>query len=1044
MPGRCVGPSRSGRAARRPWGKRRVAGTSRGCGARRQARSSVGETRCVGAERLQDRRRPRGRRRAVQTAGPARADEAAGTPGVVGSSEAASDPGAVWVNGAVRQPEVVGPAGSVWVTRSGEDESDDRSPRVCERKGRPGSVGHESILELWLKVQAMRAASGCGQGSRVELHPMPAGEGPVERGVPGRSSWVETSRCGLTGPWVKGQARAFPRAAVLSTAGRLGAGGQRASCVCGQGQAGRVPPFVGAAGATEKRSGVAPHLLERGQAAGVPKAGGGPGPWGKGQPEGVSEAAVWERGCGGTPGLWGRGPLGQVPGALAQEATCGDTPGLWGRGQAMGVPDTVGVPRVGEEEAASVGAQGTWAGRQDEAVGSGGIPGWWGTGQPTGMPCAVEEEACCGSDLGLRGRGRAVWVETGSGGGPEPWGALRTGELSSPGGQEAGSGGAPGLWNMEQAAAVSRALGRDTGLWGGEQPEVAQAAVVSGAMGEETSSGGVAGLWEREQALGVPPAAPGLVGGEVYSGDVWERGQATGEQEASCGDGSCPCGGRRAREGSETAVGVPRHRCATAGGCAALGVPATVPAAVWAADPAWQEGSSRHGPSLWRMAQAAARPPVSGGPVEREPGSGAFLGSWGRRQAVGVPVVPEVLGLVGETGSEDVPRCWRRRQSDRVPMATEGPAAPGTPGALEAETESGGLSDLLGRRPTTGIPAMAGLAPAGGVPVAPRTPGPVQEEAGCGGYSGLWGRRENVEGRADAKGPTRVGVPTSARLLGPKGEKTGSGGISCLLGGRQAAGVPLAVGAEVLSGCVLDTLGRRETAEVPAVALGVPVASGVPGSTVGCASSEGSLGMWRRRPATEMPTAAGVPGPVVGEMASEGVSSLWGRRHSGAAPGTVRGSLPVGVLAAVGVPTAGRAPAAVWVTASTAEEAGVDVSDLIVGRTQATEGVGPSQEGAQGRAGRSRAGGVAPSCGRGAGLWSCPGPVGEESAWESVLGASGTSTAVGGPLVSRDRFRDGLQQNGGRQVGGVCGLRVRGRGLGETYVGEDRLRGPVQ
>nr|XP_008269078.2 LOW QUALITY PROTEIN: uncharacterized protein LOC103351483 [Oryctolagus cuniculus] len=263
MPGRCVGPSRSGRAARRPWGKRRVAGTSRGCGARRQARSSVGETRCVGAERLQDRRRPRGRRRAVQTAGPARADEAAGTPGVVGSSEAASDPGAVWVNGAVRQPEVVGPAGSVWVTRSGEDESDDRSPRVCERKGRPGSVRHESILELWLKVQAMRAASGCGQGSRVELHPMPAGEGPVERGVPGRSSWVETSRCGLTGPWVKGQARAFPRAAVPSTAGRLGAGGQRASCVCGQGQAGTVPPLWVLLGLQRRVLGL-PHTCWRG------------------------------------------------------------------------------------------------------------------------------------------------------------------------------------------------------------------------------------------------------------------------------------------------------------------------------------------------------------------------------------------------------------------------------------------------------------------------------------------------------------------------------------------------------------------------------------------------------------------------------------------------------------------------------------------------------------------------------------------------------------------------------------------------------------
>ncbi|ELV12264.1 hypothetical protein TREES_T100003556 [Tupaia chinensis] len=71
----------------------------------------------------------------------------------------------------------------------------------------------------------MRAASGCGEGSRVELLPVPAGEGPVERGVPGRASWVETSRGGLTGPWVKGQGRPLDRAPGGPAAVGLGPAG---------------------------------------------------------------------------------------------------------------------------------------------------------------------------------------------------------------------------------------------------------------------------------------------------------------------------------------------------------------------------------------------------------------------------------------------------------------------------------------------------------------------------------------------------------------------------------------------------------------------------------------------------------------------------------------------------------------------------------------------------------------------------------------------------------------------------------------------------
>ena len=140
-PGRCVGPSRSGRGVRRPW-KRRGAGTSRGRGGRRRARSSVRGTRCVSAERLQDCRRPWGRRPVAGTAQAAGANEAGGTPATAGSMEAARDLGTVWVNGAVGEPQVVGPVGSVWVTGTGEEEETSyRSPRGCERKGCPGSTG---------------------------------------------------------------------------------------------------------------------------------------------------------------------------------------------------------------------------------------------------------------------------------------------------------------------------------------------------------------------------------------------------------------------------------------------------------------------------------------------------------------------------------------------------------------------------------------------------------------------------------------------------------------------------------------------------------------------------------------------------------------------------------------------------------------------------------------------------------------------------------------------------------------------------------------
>uniref|UniRef100_A0A8C5XTE8 Uncharacterized protein n=1 Tax=Microcebus murinus TaxID=30608 RepID=A0A8C5XTE8_MICMU len=1101
LPGRCVGPSRSRRGVRRPWGKRWSVGTFRGRRARRRARASVWETRCVSAERLQGCRRPWGRRQTAETADASRENEASGTPGIAGLLEAARDPGAVWVNGAVGEPEVVGPTGAVWVTGSGEEETEDRSPPGCERKGRPGSLGHESILQLWLKVQAMRVASGCGERSRVELHP--TGEGPVERGVPGRASWVETSCGGVTGPWVKGQARVFPQASGLSTAMGLGEDYERTSGFCGQGQAGRVPPPVDVPGAAETSSGIASHLLGRGQAVGVPGDvqeigyGVAPGPWGKGQTNGVPGAMWWpgamgvpravegEMGCGGAPRLSGRGQSVQQP--LAQEAVCGDTPSLWGRGQAAGVPDAVG------EEPTSVGTPGIWQRREAvEEIGSGGIPGQWDIGQPAGVPCATEQEARCGGDPGFREKGQAVWVETGSGGDPGSW---RAAELSGPSEQEEGFRGTPGLLGIEQAMGVARALGKEetgcvSGLWRTGQPvEVSQAVVVPGVMGEETSCGGVPGLWDRRRALGGPPAVtvPGLAGEETRSGNVrslWERRQAMGEQgalvppalgvpgpgaqEAGYRGVSCLCGRRQAVGLSETvgvpkAADVPKHRCAPAGVPTGVCVPGSgkVPATVWVSGPVCQESSSRAVLNLWDRVCAADIPMASGRPLAPEElwpvgedgDSGAFPGPWGGRQAIAVPMAPEVPGLVGEeTGSGGVPGLWGRRQSVRAPVATEVLTAPRVLGPLVVETGSGGFSGSSGRRQT-----------ADGAPVAPRVSRLVQEETGSGSVSGLWWERERVRGPTDALGPEKMGVPTSARMPRPMVEKTDSGGISGLLGSRQTPGVSMAVGLpgslreETLSGGLLGLSGRAETAGMP-VAARVPMAMGMPmasGLRVGDTSSEdGGSGIWGRRPATEVPTAARAPRPVEGDVGSEGISGLWRRRHSGAGPEAARVPLPLGVLAAVGVPVAGRVPAAVWVTGSTGAEVDVGVSGLTVVRRQSTEGVGASEEETGGRsilgqAGRSQAMGVSHTCAHGTGLWNYPRSVGEETACENVPGVSGIRTAVEVLPVPREErglghFRDHPHQSGGRQTGGMSVVRVRGNSWGENSVGEDRLRGTFQ
>lgn len=1020
--GRCVGPSRPGRGRGRPWGRRCAAGTSRGRGAGRRPPPAAWETRCVSADRLRDWRRPRGRRGEARASG-ANEPAAGGTPGAAGPAEAAGDPGAVWVDGAVGEPQVVGPIGSVWVTGAGREEEGalDDSPRGCERKGRPGSAGHESILELWLKVRAMRAASGRGEGSRVELHPVPAGEGPVERGVPGRASWVETSRAGLTGPWVKGQARAAPGTPGGSAAVGLGAACAMASGSCGQGQAtGLLPGSVPVALGTS--SGIIPYLLRRGQALGVPGA--------MGWPEAVQRVV----GCGAAPDLWDRGQRAQVPGALAREAVCGDTAGLWGRGQAARMPDAVGAHRGVEEEAASGGALGMWQRRQTvEGMGSGGVPGIWGVGQPVGVPCAMEEETRCEGDPGFRERGQGVWVETGSRGDRGPWAAAQTAEVSGLDEQEVGPGGAPGLWGIGPGMGVPPTLGKGTGfgnvpgLWGTEQPVgVSQAVVVPpGTLGEQEGYGGVPGLWERQQALGVPlaSAVPGIVGEDTGSGNVvslWERRPAVGEQEAlvptasgvpgpadqeaGCGDNPCLCRRRQTvgwsdLQGMPEAAVLPKHRCALAGLPPAVGMPgpgrgpARVPAAVWVSGPAWQEGSSGEVLNLWERVQSAAVPVAAGVPaapeelwsMQEDAGSAGFPGLWGRRQAVGVPEAP---GLGEETGPGCVPRFGGRKPSTRVPGTAEEPPAARVSGPLGMET------GLPGRRQT------AEVSTGGGVPMAPSTPRPVLEESTARSVASLWGERETAGGPVDSWAPTRMGVPSTARIPVPTGESLGPDGPSGLLGGRRAAEMPTAAG--------------------PSMAVGTC------GPMMADSCSGDFSGMWGWRPVTDAPTAARAAGTADGVTGSDGVSGPWRRRPSGPATEAVRVPLSLGVLAAIGVPVTGRAPAAVWVTGCTGEETAAATSGLPALRRQSMEGASGEEAGGQNAelARGSQVAGVSHTHGCGIRLWSSPSPGGGEADHESLCSASGTRTAVGvpdavgAPLVSRPetgigRFRVPLQQSGG-------------------------------
>ncbi|XP_048965678.1 collagen alpha-1(I) chain [Canis lupus dingo] len=959
--GRCVGPSRPGRGRGQPWGRRCPAGTPRGRGAGRRARGAAWEARCVSADGPPGFGQPPGTGAAAGAAG-AGGPEAAGSPGA--AAPVARAPGVVWVDGAVGEPQVVGPVGSVWVTGAGREAEREGaagpSPRGCERKGRPGSAGHESILELWLKVQAVRAASGCGAGSRVQLHPVPV-EGPLERGIPGRASWVETSRAGLTGPWVKGQDGVAPRAPGRSAAPGPGAGW------CGQQQAvGLHPGGVPTTLATS--CGLVPHMLGRGQAVGVPRAPGWP------------EAMQREVGC-----PWDRGQSALVPRALAGEAVCGDTPGLWGSGQAARVPHAVGAPRGLEGEATLAAALDMWRRMQAaEEMGSGVVPGIWGTGQPVGVPCATAEETRCGGDPGFRDREQTVWVETGSGGDPGPWAAMHAAEMCGHATQEVGSGGAPGPWGVGPGMGKDTGCGSVPGLWGAEQPVgVSQAVLLPGALGDQAGYGGTTGPWERQQALGVPPAdaVPGVPQGDTGNGNVglWERRQAVGEQdalatalevpgaedqEAGCGDMSCLCRRRQVvgssgPQGMPEAAVLPKHRCALAGVPAAVGVPGPGrgPAAVWVSGPACREDSSSEVWNLWSKVHDAAGPVAPGGlwSVGEDAGSAAFPRPWGRRQALGVPAAP---GLVGEeTGSGDVPRSWARRPSTRAPGAAEPPAAAGEPDLLGVEAGSGAFSGLPERRLTAGVSA------AGGVPVAPRTLRPAWEECTSAGVAGLWGQREAVPGHTDTWAPTGQGVPSTIRMPGPRGDRLGPGVPSGLLG-RQAAEVPV----------MLADAGSRDAS-----------------------------GAWGQRGVTEVAATVGAAGPVDGTVSAE---SLW-RRASGSATEAAQVPVSLGVLAAVGVPTMGRVPAAVWVTGCVEEEG-----------ASGEEAGAPSLE----PPGESQAAGLSPARSYRTGSWNSGRPDRGEPELESVGTGSGPGTiprvAPGLRLEGgRGRLRDHPQQGGGGASG---------------------------
>lgn len=1002
----------------------------------------------------------------------------------------------------------MGPAGAVWVTGAGaEAEAEAEAEAGGGGKGPAGGAGPESILQLWLKVQALRAASGPPPGSRVELHPVPAGEGPVERGVPGRASWVETSRGGVTGPWVKGPARA-------PSAGALRALCARVSGLCGLQPAARVSP-VRVPGARETRAEMAPQLPAGGQAAGPPRMtdqtghGAAPASWGKGPMTGVPGTPEVPRAAEGVPdgggvaGLWGRGA--EAPGgqAAAREAECADNPGLWDRRPAAGLPEAVQGGVVPVE------APGMWLRTQPgEERGLGGIQGLWGTG--LGVPC--EEAAGYGGDPGFRDRDQVLWVDTGSGGNPGSWDAAQAVEVARSEEQETGPGCAPDLWDVAQTMRAPQALGKEVScgsvpsVWGTEQPAgIPQAVVAPGVIGQQSSCDAIPGLWARQPGLGIPVAEvmPEFIQEKPCCGNAlssWEQRQALEEQEVlvpptlgasgpvdqetGCRDASCLCRRSQAVGLNENVsvpgtAEVPMQRRAPSGAPIAVDlpgperVPERVPAAIWVSGPMCQGSNSGDVSNAWERVHAARMPVEAGAAVcpeelwcgGEDTSAGPYSGSWERRQGLGVPVISvasEVPGLRTEqTGFGGTPGSWVRRQSASVPATTGVPKAPRRTEPLEVETGIGTFLGLPRRRQTAGVPMIAGVSTADALLVTSRVPRSMPE-TGSGGVSNLCGEREIVVGSADTRCPTRMSMPLTVGVRVPMGEN-GSGSVSDVLGSRQTIGIPKAVrlhtgrgvpglvGEEMFSGSLLDNAGRRQTIEMP-VTAGVAMDVGVSteaGMMEGGPSSGDDLDMWGRRLVTEGSAAANVPGPVVEESGSGYISGPWRRRPNGSVPeGPVKAPLTLGMLAAVGVPIAGRMPAAVWVTGPA--ENGVVESGLTAVRTQSAGSVSGEESGDGSVLGlfqRHEVVEVPYTHGHGTRIWSCPRSQGEDTAYENVPRIVESTITMEAPetltthLDSRgeigiSHFREQHRRTQAR----VFGFRVRGGNLGANCGGEDRLR----
>lgn len=184
--------------------------------------------------------------------------------------------------------------------------------------------------------------------------------------------------------------------------------------------------------------------------------------------------------------------------------------------------------------------------------------------------------------------------------------------------------------------------------------------------------------------------------------------------------------------------------------------------------------------------------------------------------------------------------------------------------------------------------------------------------------------------------------------------------------------------------------------------------------------------------------------------------------HGGDLDGAVREAASVLCLwglAAVGVPMAGPRPAVVWVTGPAGEEPRAAVSDLLGAQETVHRGLpglppqGRSEvEMSWGWPGGASQWGCLYTCGHGTRLWRCLEVSGEELDYENMPGVSRTGATVGEncwrrcPQFHREEtgsslIRDHAQQGGRRQAGGRVCRQGGESNLGDSFEGEDRLRG---